>query len=50
MGCALDLVVAAVSICDQDTAEALKEILWPFSAAALPVLKAAQLDARTFYR
>src|SRR5699024_10668358 len=42
--CLLDLVVAAVSVCDQDAAESLKEGLCPFSASALPVFETAQLN------
>lgn len=47
MLCVMNLVVAAVSIRDQDAAEAIKEGLCPFPVAA-PVFKAAQLDARAF--
>ena len=39
--CVLNLVVAAVSIRNQDAAEALKEIPRPFSASALPIFEAA---------
>ena len=46
--CVLNLVVAAVSIRNQDAAEALKEIPRPFSASAFPIFEAAQLNVRAF--
>ena len=48
--CVLNLVVAAISIRNQDAAEALKEGLCPFPASALPVFEAAQLDIRPLVR
>ena len=46
--CVLNLVVAAVSIRNQDAAEALKKIPRPFSASAFPIFEAAQLNVRAF--
>lgn len=48
MRCFLNLIVAAISICDQDAFEALKEGLCPFPASTFPVFEAAQLDVRAF--
>ena len=46
--CVLNLVIAAVFLRNQDATEALKEIPRPFSASALPILEAAQLNVRAF--
>ena len=47
--CVLNLVVAAIPIRNQDAAEALKEIPRPFSASALPIFEAAQLNLEACY-
>lgn len=46
--CVPNLVVAAVSIRNQDAAEALKEIPRPFSTSAFPIFDAVQLNVCVF--